>query len=139
MNWEKNVRKVVPYVAGEQPKDQNVIKLNTNENPYPPAPGVANIIQNFDCEVLRKYPDLDMSALVDALSAYHGLDSGQVFVGVGSDDVLAMSFLTFLIRGSRYCSRILRILFMMYGRTCSGYPISVRRWMNIFVFKKKTT
>ena len=99
MNWEKNVRKVVPYVAGEQPKDQSVIKLNTNENPYPPAPGVANIIQNFDCEVLRKYPDLDMSALVDALSAYHGLDSGQVFVGVGSDDVLAMSFLTFFNSG----------------------------------------
>ena len=95
MNWEKNVRKVVPYVAGEQPKDQNVIKLNTNENPYPPAPGVANIIQNFDCEVLRKYPDLDMSALVNALAAYYGLDSSQVFVGVGSDDVLAMSFLTF--------------------------------------------
>lgn len=95
MNWENYVRKVVPYVAGEQPKDRNVIKLNTNENPYPPAPGVAEVIRNFDCEILRKYPDPDVSALVNILAQYYGLDSNQVFVGVGSDDVLAMSFLTF--------------------------------------------
>ncbi|MDE6363516.1 MAG: aminotransferase class I/II-fold pyridoxal phosphate-dependent enzyme, partial [Lachnospiraceae bacterium] len=99
MNWEKHVRKVVPYVAGEQPKDQNVIKLNTNENPYPPSPSVAQVIQNFDCALLRKYPDHDVSALVDALAKHHGLDRSQVFVGVGSDDVLAMSFLTFFNSG----------------------------------------
>ncbi len=99
MNWENHVRKVVPYVAGEQPKNQNVIKLNTNENPYAPAPGVAQVIQNFDCEILRKYPDPNVSVLVDVLAKYHGLDSSQVFVGVGSDDVLAMSFLTFFNSG----------------------------------------
>ncbi len=98
-NWENHVRKVVPYVAGEQPKEQDVIKLNTNENPYPPAPGVGNVIQNFDCEVLRKYPDPDVSALTSALAKQYGLDRGQVFVGVGSDDVLAMSFLTFFNSG----------------------------------------
>lgn len=98
-NWENHVRKVVPYVAGEQPKEQNVIKLNTNENPYPPAPGVGKVIQNFDCEVLRKYPDPDVSALTSALAKQYGLDRGQVFVGVGSDDVLAMSFLTFFNSG----------------------------------------
>ena len=95
MNWEDNVRKVVPYVAGEQPKDQNVTKLNTNECPYPPAPGVAAAIHGFDCGVLRKYPDPDVSLLVHALARRHGLSDRQVFVGVGSDDVLAMSFLTF--------------------------------------------
>ncbi|MDE6941391.1 MAG: aminotransferase class I/II-fold pyridoxal phosphate-dependent enzyme, partial [Lachnospiraceae bacterium] len=95
MSWEDNVRKVVPYVAGEQPKDQDVIKLNTNENPYPPSPKVAAVIQGFDCDILRRYPDPDVSALVDALAERHGLDREQVFVGVGSDDVLAMSFLTF--------------------------------------------
>lgn len=95
MNWENYVQKVVPYVAGEQPKDQNVIKLNTNENPYSPAQGVAEVIRNFDCEILRKYPDPNVSALIDILAQYHGLDNNQVFVGVGSDDVLAMSFLTF--------------------------------------------
>lgn len=99
MSWEDNVRKVVPYVAGEQPGDPDVIKLNTNENPYPPAPGVAAVIQGFDCDVLRKYPDPDVSALVEALAGRHGLDREQVFVGVGSDDVLAMAFLTFFHSG----------------------------------------
>lgn len=98
-NWENHVRKVVPYVAGEQPKEQDVIKLNTNENPYPPAPGVEKVIQNFDCEVLRKYPDPDVSALTSALAKQYKLDHRQVFVGVGSDDVLAMSFLTFFNSG----------------------------------------
>lgn len=95
MSWENYVRKVVPYVAGEQPKSQDVIKLNTNENPYPPAPGVAAVLRGFDHDILRKYPDPDVSALVDALARHHGLEREQVFVGVGSDDVLAMSFLTF--------------------------------------------
>lgn len=95
MSWEDNVRKVVPYVAGEQPRDLDVIKLNTNENPYPPAPKAAEVIRDFDCDSLRKYPDQDASALVDALARHHGLDREQVFVGVGSDDVLAMSFLTY--------------------------------------------
>lgn len=99
MNWEDNVRKVVPYVAGEQPKEQNVIKLNTNECPYPPAPGVEEALHGFDCDALRKYPDQDVSLLVHALAARHGLSDRQVFVGVGSDDVLAMSFLTFFNSG----------------------------------------
>ena len=97
--WEKNIRRVVPYVPGDQPSGDRLIKLNTNENPYPPAPGVGKVIQNFDCEVLRKYPDPDVSALTSALAKQYGLDRGQVFVGVGSDDVLAMSFLTFFNSG----------------------------------------
>lgn len=95
MSWEDYVRKVVPYVAGEQPKSQDVIKLNTNENPYPPSPKVADVLRGFEHDLLRKYPDPDVSALVDVLARHHGLDREQVFVGVGSDDVLAMSFLTF--------------------------------------------
>ncbi len=91
--WSDNIRKVEPYVPGEQPKDTNVIKLNTNENPYGPSPKVAEVIQNPD--LLRLYPDPTASQLVDAIAEYHGVDSSQVFVGVGSDDVLAMSFLTF--------------------------------------------
>jgi histidinol-phosphate aminotransferase len=95
MNWEENVRKVVPYVAGEQPKNKNVIKLNTNECPYPPAPEVETVLHGFDYDILRKYPDPDVSDLVNALARRHGLSPKQVFVGVGSDDVLSMSFLTF--------------------------------------------
>lgn len=95
MSWENNVRKVVPYVAGEQPKEKNVIKLNTNECPYPPAPGVEAVLHHFDYDVLRKYPDQDVTDLRNVLAKRYGVDSEQVFVGVGSDDVLAMAFLTF--------------------------------------------
>lgn len=91
--WEKNIRKVVPYVPGEQPKAERVIKLNTNENPYPPSPNV--IGAKMDYERLRLYPDPEAKELVHAIAGYHGVEDEQVFVGVGSDDVLAMSFLTF--------------------------------------------
>lgn len=93
--WESNIRKVVPYVPGEQPKGDRLVKLNTNENPYPPAPGVANALKNMGIEQFRKYPDPTASNLVHALAKYYGVNDDQVFVGVGSDDVIAMSFLTF--------------------------------------------
>lgn len=92
--WETYVRKVEPYVPGEQPKHK-VIKLNTNENPYPPSPKVQKIIDGFDVQQLRLYPDPEVSELIAAIAKNKGLDKEQVFVGVGSDDVLAMSFLTF--------------------------------------------
>ena len=91
--WKDNIRKVTPYVPGEQPKENDVIKLNTNENPYPPSPKVEAMCASIDR--LRLYPDPTVSKLVHALAEYHGLQDEQVFVGVGSDDVLAMSFLTF--------------------------------------------
>jgi histidinol-phosphate aminotransferase len=94
-NWEKNIRKVIPYVPGEQPKQRGIIKLNTNENPYPPAPGVAKALQEMDTDLLRRYPDPAATALVEELANRYQLDADQVFVGVGSDDVLAMCFLTF--------------------------------------------
>lgn len=93
--WEANIRKVVPYVPGEQPKAENIIKLNTNENPYPPAPGVQKLAAQMDTDRMRLYPDPTNGALVDVLAQTYGLPSDQVFVGVGSDDVLAMCFLTF--------------------------------------------
>ena len=94
-DWEKNVRKVVPYVPGEQPKLLDVIKLNTNENPYPPAPGVEKVLREFDVDTLRLYPDPLVSDLVKAIADFYGLNENQVFTGVGSDDVLAMIFMTF--------------------------------------------
>lgn len=93
--WEKNVRKVVPYVPGEQPKKTKMIKLNTNENPYPPAPGVENVLRELSTDRLRLYPDPACTELVNAIAEQKGLKPSQVFVGVGSDDVLAMCFLTF--------------------------------------------
>ena len=117
MSWENNVRKVTPYTAGEQPQGK-VIKLNTNECPYAPSPMVATKIydlaqQELDgySSMLRKYPDMDATRLVNAITcvydqryfdgadsdekAAEGLTYDNVFVGVGSDDVLAMAFMTF--------------------------------------------
>ncbi len=95
MEWEKNVRKVVPYTPGEQPKEKDIIKLNTNECPYPPAPGVKRALAQMDYEDFRLYPSPSADSLVCALAEYYHLDASQVFVGVGSDDVIAQAFLTF--------------------------------------------
>ena len=95
MKWEENVRKVTPYVAGEQPKQSNVIKLNTNECPYPPSPAVREAARQADYESLRLYPDMNAEKLVNALAEYYHVKPSQVFAGVGSDDVLALAFMTF--------------------------------------------
>lgn len=94
-SWEVNVRKVVPYTPGEQPNQPDMIKLNTNENPYPPSPRVTQAIREFDAQQMRLYPDPTAEVLIHALAARYQVKPAQVFVGVGSDDVLAMSFLTF--------------------------------------------
>ena len=95
MKWAKNVRKVTPYVPGEQPKQTNIIKLNTNENPYPPSPKVFDEHGKVNVSGFSLYPDPSASVLVEALAKYHGIGADQVFTGVGSDDVLALAFLTF--------------------------------------------
>ena len=94
----KNIRQVEPYVPGEQPQNK-VIKLNTNENPYPPAPGVERVLREMDTDRFRLYPDPAAEELTGCLAEYYGVDQDQVFVGVGSDDVLSMCFLTFFNSG----------------------------------------
>lgn len=101
----KNVRKVTPYTPGEQPKVDDVIKLNTNECPYPPSPKVVEALENMNKDKLRLYPDPDATELVDAIAEYYNVNSNQVFVGVGSDDVIGMAFLTFLILINHIISR----------------------------------
>ncbi len=93
--WESNIRKVTPYVPGEQPRQSNVIKLNTNENPYPPSPEVAKALRAMTTGTMRKYPAPDAQPLVGEIASFYHLKPEQVFAGVGSDDVLAMCFLTF--------------------------------------------
>ncbi len=123
--WEKNIRKVVPYVPGEQPGNKNVVKLNTNENPYPPAPGVQKVLQEFDASRLRLYPDPSGTLLVEELARFYHLDKEQIFVGVGSDDVLAMAFMTFFNSDQP-------ILFP--NITYSFYPV----WCNLFSIPYET-
>ena len=93
--WEKNIRQVTPYTPGEQPKMKSIIKLNTNECPYPPSPFVKKAIEEVDSDKFRLYPDPDAAELVAAIAEYNHVDENQVFVGVGSDDVIGMAFLTF--------------------------------------------
>ncbi len=94
--WSKRIADITPYTPGEQPKDRRYIKLNTNENPYPPAPGVADAINKFNISELRLYPDPDCGELRARLGMLHHLDADQVFVGNGSDELLAFSFLAFM-------------------------------------------
>ncbi len=93
--WENNIRKVIPYVPGEQPKENDIIKLNTNENPYPPSPKAVEALKSFDCSRMRLYPDPNSDILVNSLAKRYKVKPSQVFVGVGSDDVISMAFLTF--------------------------------------------
>lgn len=95
MKWEENVRKVVPYVPGEQPKEKKVIKLNTNECPYAPSPLVREALKHFPYEELRLYPDTQATELVKELADTYQIKQENIFAGVGSDDVLAMAFMTF--------------------------------------------
>lgn len=123
--WENYIRKVVPYVPGEQPGISNIVKLNTNENPYPPAPGVIKALQSLNANRLRMYPDPTIKPLVKELAGYYGFNEEQVFVGVGSDDVLAMAFMTFFNSDKP-------ILFP--DITYSFYPV----WCNLFSIPFRT-
>lgn len=94
-SWRDNLRNIEPYVPGEQPDLPDMIKLNTNENPYPPSPGITQVLREFDPDSLRLYPDPNSTQLTNAMAGRYGVDADQVFVGVGSDDVLAIAFMTF--------------------------------------------
>lgn len=96
MSCIDNIRQVTPYTPGEQPKVVgDLIKLNTNEFPYPPSPNVKKAMAELELNELRLYPNVTAAPLAKAIANYYGFDEEQVFVGVGSDDVLANCFLTF--------------------------------------------
>ena len=90
--WSDIVHTLTPYVPGEQPKLKNLIKLNTNENPYPPSPKVLDALKAEAAETLRLYPDPNSDKLKAAIASYYGLQANQVFVGNGSDEILAHVF-----------------------------------------------
>ena len=94
--WNKLINDIEPYVAGEQPKPgQKVIKLNTNENPYPPSPKVKEALDNFDLTTLRLYPDTNSTDVIKAAAKFDGVSEANIFCGNGSDEVLAICFQTF--------------------------------------------
>jgi len=93
--WSPALRGLVPYTPGEQPVIEGLVKLNTNENPYPPSPLVVAAIAAAAREGLQLYPDPQAMALRRAIATFHGIDTAQVFVGNGSDEVLAHAFFAF--------------------------------------------
>lgn len=120
-----NFRNIEPYVPGEQPQYPDKIKLNTNENPYPPSPSVQKVLDDFSADDLKLYPDPNASELVGAIADYYKVDKNKVFVGVGSDDVLAMCFMAFFNSGKP-------VIFP--DITYSFYPV----WANLFGVKYET-
>ncbi|MDE6413235.1 MAG: aminotransferase class I/II-fold pyridoxal phosphate-dependent enzyme, partial [Eubacterium sp.] len=90
--WKKNLRDIEPYVPGEQSKEQNIVKINANENPYPPSPMVIEAIKNFDNSNLRFYPDANAYTFKKAVAEYYNVEIENVFLGNGSDDVIALAF-----------------------------------------------
>ncbi len=93
--WSPRVRELVPYVPGEQPRIANLVKLNTNENPYPPSPRVIAAIEMAARQGLELYPDPEAAVLRQTIAAHHGIEAAQVFPGNGSDEVLAHAFFAF--------------------------------------------
>lgn len=123
--WSSRIRDLVPYTPGEQPKDRKFIKLNTNENPYPPSPRVLDAIHTSADTSLRLYPDPECSVLRRALAEEYRLNENQIFVGNGSDEVLAFAFQAFFGVGDTIAFPDI---------TYSFYPV----YANIFGIRCKT-
>jgi len=94
--WSDVVKSLTPYVPGEQPQLEKLVKLNTNENPYPPSPKALEILRNISADALRRYPDPESSVLRRAIAERNGIRPEQVFVGNGSDEVIALAFIALL-------------------------------------------
>lgn len=123
--WTENLRKITPYVPGEQSKDNDIVKINANENPYPPSPKAIEALKRFDAEKLRLYPNANSTALKEALAKYYGVKTENVFVGNGSDDVIAVAFQALF--NSEY-------LLVFPDLTYSFYPV----WCSLFNIEYKT-
>lgn len=123
--WTENLRNIEPYVPGEQSAEKDIVKINANENPYPPSPKVAEVIKNFDADKLRLYPNANATPLKQALADYYNVDIKNVFVGNGSDDVIAIVFQSVF-------NSNLPIVYP--DLTYSFYPV----WCSLFNIKYKT-
>ena len=126
--WSPRVGALDPYVPGEQPRIDGLVKLNTNENPYPPSPAVVDAIQAAAAAGLERYPDPESDLLRDAIAARHGLQRAQVFVGNGSDEVLAHAFFAFFQQAEPLLFpdvtyNFYRVYAQLYGIACVLQPV----------------
>lgn len=123
--WNELTASLTPYVPGEQPKDQKYIKLNTNENPYPPSPRVLEALQDANHADLRLYPDPTCQSLVQAIANRYDLKENQIFVGNGSDEILAFAFATFF--SPNRAIRFADITYSFYQVYAQLYQVPVER------------
>jgi histidinol-phosphate aminotransferase len=122
--WSDLVSQLTPYVPGEQPRREQLVKLNTNENPYPPSPQVLQVLSAVDGDALRLYPDPDSTELRKSFARLHGLAPEQVFVGNGSDEVLAHVFQALLKHALPLCFP--DVTYSFYPVWCDLYGIDYR-------------
>jgi histidinol-phosphate aminotransferase len=124
--WNSLVHKLEPYIPGEQPKDKKYIKLNTNENPYPPSPKVIDAISTANNETLKLYPDPNCDELRATVANYFNIQSDEVFIGNGSDEVLAFSFMTFFESTKPVLfADITYSFYKVYANLCSLQPLII--------------
>jgi histidinol-phosphate aminotransferase len=126
--WSPRVGALEPYVPGEQPRIANLVKLNTNENPYPPSPRAVEAIQQAAANGLERYPDPTSLALREAIARRHGLQADQVFAGNGSDEVLAHAFFAFFQQAEPLLMpdvsySFYRVYAQLYGIGCELLPV----------------
>jgi histidinol-phosphate aminotransferase len=122
--WNNRTKNLSPYIPGEQPKDRQFIKLNTNENPYPPSPKVIEALNKAADEHLRLYPDYDCTEFRETVATRYGVKPEQVFVGNGSDEILAFAFAAFFEDGVAVNAE--PILFLVFSY--SFYPVYAKLW-----------
>lgn len=123
--WSKIVKELDPYVPGEQPRDRRYIKLNTNENPYPPSPSVIAAIRHAANDLLKLYPDPSCQELRDTLAQYYGVEPRNIFVGNGSDEILALAFFTFFKQDEPILFP--DVTYSFYDAYCNLFSIQARR------------
>jgi histidinol-phosphate aminotransferase len=126
--WSPRIGALEPYVPGEQPRIANLVKLNTNENPYPPSPLAIDAIQQAAANGLERYPDPASLALREAVARRHGLQADQVFAGNGSDEVLAHAFFAFFQQAEPLLMpdvsySFYRVYAQLYGIGCELLPV----------------
>ncbi len=123
--WRDKIRKTEPYIPGEQPEGRNIIKLNTNECPYPPSPMTERVIREYSCGDLRLYPSILCRGLKSALADTYSVEENEIFLGNGSDEVLALCFMTFF--NSDKAVLFPDITYSFYDVWCQLYGIPFKR------------
>ena len=127
--WSEIARELSPYVPGEQPRIANLVKLNTNESPFGPSPLALEAMRAAAADTLRLYPDPEATELREALAAHHGVKPEQVFVGNGSDEVLAHAFVALLKQPKPLLfPDVTYSFYPVWARNCSASPARPCRW-----------